>query len=324
IFKTKTKNNHMEKNPNILETTPEGTKRIIDQHEDRKSKNGLIIGLVTGLILTTVIIMFYLLSGPSDYEKGPQFIHQKQYSEALVEFQKVETEDKDFRMAQSKINYINGKKAFNDGLYPQAEVYLTKVEVSDEYYQESQLMIDKTKLAKRQNDFDSLSEKVNNGRKDTLIIMEKIAETSDKNTNNINNDNINQAVPKTKNDENANRLYISSLEKLINNYKILFTNAKDADLVSKGEKIKLMDSIYNETVKLDYTVSDRNAMVMELKNLTGLWMQKSITYLNSMNNDNKENADTSVGTTYKNKEEYEKQFTLMNNMLKKVKTYFSS
>jgi len=314
----------MEKNPNIIETTPEGTKRIIDQHEDRKSKNGLVIGLATGLILTTVIIMFYLLSGPSDYEKGLQFIHQKQYSEALVEFQKVEPEDKDFRMAQSKINYINGKKAFNDGLYPQAEVYLTKVEVSDEYYQESQLMIDKTKLAKRQNDFDSLSEKVNNGRKDTLIIMEKVAETSDKNTNNINNDNINQAVPKTKNDENANRLYISSLEKLINNYKILFANAKDAGLVSKGEKIKLMDSIYNETVKLDYTVSDRNAMVMELKNLTGLWMQKSITYLNSMNNDNKENADTSVGTRDKNKEEYEKQFTLMNNMLKKVKTYFSS
>ena len=310
----------MDKNSESQETRPERSFRNTYRLEEGKNKNGLIIGFVTGLVLLTVIIIF-LFSGPSDYEKGLQFIHQKQYSEAMVEFQKVEPGDKDFNKAQSKINYINGKNAFNDGLYPQAQVYLSKVEMSDEFYQESQLMIDKTKVSERENDLTSLSEKINEVNKDTLIVIEKDGETTD-NINN-NNDKSDEAVTDNSKNEKANMLYITSLEKLINNYKILFNNAKDAGDVSKKETMRLMDSICNETENLDYAVSEKNAMVMELKSLTGTWMQKSLTYLNSNNNENKVNAENSAGTMDKNKEDYEKQYTLMINMLKKVKTYFS-
>ncbi|MEP7145734.1 MAG: hypothetical protein ABI792_01860, partial [bacterium] len=104
---------------------------------DRNKSLPLILGGLGALLIA--VILYFALSGESNYEKGVKYLKQKQYTEALVDFQKVDPGDKDFRMAQSKINYINGLKSYNDNMYPQAKTYLTKVDPADEYYRESQL-----------------------------------------------------------------------------------------------------------------------------------------------------------------------------------------
>ena len=55
----------------------------------------------------------------------------------------VKPSDKNFQLAQSKINYIYGIRAYNDNQMAQANVYLSKVIPGDEYYGESQLLLEK-------------------------------------------------------------------------------------------------------------------------------------------------------------------------------------
>src|SRR4030095_791772 len=143
-----------------------------NQNLRKRNSNAIIYVLSALLIIGFVVIV--LLSKKSHYEEGNEYLRQKQYTEALSEFQKVDADDKDFRLAQSKINYINGLRAFNDSLFQEAAVYLTKVDNDDEYRHDAQLMLDKIRDMENKASDDQLKQR------DTVIIKHEIAEKTQK------------------------------------------------------------------------------------------------------------------------------------------------
>ncbi len=124
-------------------------------------------GIQKKISITAAVLLFLMISGCAgnkSYESGLELLKEKKYTEAISEFQKVPAGDKDFRLAQSKISYIQGLLSFNDSLFRAAEVRLEKVEADDEYFHDAQLMLDK--ITQR----NKLTEAP---RTDTVIIREK-------------------------------------------------------------------------------------------------------------------------------------------------------
>lgn len=267
-----------------------------------RERNKLILPLVVTGVVLFLIIMYFALSGDSHYDRGLQYLKQDQYTEALVEFQKVDTDEKDFRMAQSKINYINGLLAYKDGVHPQAKVYLTKVEPSDEYYRESRLMIDKIDLASRQGNLESLNEKLKQD-KDTVIIKEKVIETSP--------DKVGEAET-PKEDLATSRKYVSSLQNLSSKFEALYQSAKNSSIESKKVFINDMDSLYSEFKKLG-SVSGKSGTVSELQQVADSWMQKRISYINRLI---AENSVNETNSSLALKEEGDKDYKLLQTMIR--------
>lgn len=277
--------------------------------DPRKANNKLLFTILGSLVLLTLVVLFFVISSTSHYEKGVQYLQQKQYNQSLVEFQKVEPDDKDFKMAQSKINYISGLRAFNDNLRPQAITFLSKVDPADEYYHESQLMLDKLKFAENKIDLESLSGVVQN-LKDTVIIKEKVIEKSP--AEGQPNDTYSQ--------NNIDRSYVNSVDYLINSFRSMYQSAGNVQGVSKREIYKNMDSVYNELLKTSYPGKEKNSMLSELHNLASNWMQKSLTYINSQLVDNTVSGESN-NSKYKSDEE--KAYSLLVNQLNKVKSFYS-
>lgn len=153
-----------------------------NQKVDLSNRNRNVIMFTSAsLIIVIVAIVFFLTSGDSQYEKGDVLLKQKQYSEALAEFQKVTSSDKEFRMAQSKINYINGLRAFNEGLKQEAKVHLVKVTLEDEYYHEAQLMLEKinTRASNTQTELELLRDAIKENRniRDTIVTEQGVTGT---------------------------------------------------------------------------------------------------------------------------------------------------
>lgn len=277
--------------------------------DPRKANNKLLFTILGSLVLLTLVVLFFVISSTSHYEKGVQYLQQKQYNQSLVEFQKVEPDDKDFKMAQSKINYISGLRAFNDNLRPQAITFLSKVDPADEYYHESQLMLDKLKFAENKIDLESLNGVVQN-LKDTVIIKEKVIEKSP--AEGQPNDTYSQ--------NNIDRSYVNSVDYLINSFRSMYQSAGNVQGVSKREIYKNMDSVYNELLKTSYPGKEKNSMLSELHNLASNWMQKSLTYINSQLVDNTVSGESN-NSKYKSDEE--KAYSLLVNQLNKVKSFYS-
>src|SRR5260221_5627822 len=128
------------------------------------------VSIISALLLLSVITLLFTgcsYFGMSNYEKGTIFLKDKKFSEALHEFQKVDPDNTNFTNAQSKINYINGLLAFNDGRKSEASVFLSKVLTNDEYYHDSQLMLEKINEANIENDLQSQIDELKN-KKDTV------------------------------------------------------------------------------------------------------------------------------------------------------------
>ncbi|MDQ3019549.1 MAG: hypothetical protein M3R36_03120 [Bacteroidota bacterium] len=249
---------------------------------DRRKLIWIISGIVAVLL---IVILFFAMNGDSNYERGDKYLKQKQYSEALVEFQNVETDDKDFRMAQSKINYINGLRAFNDGLKPEAKSYLLRVDPKDEYYNEAVLMIDKINLATKESDLQKLSDALKNN-KDTVIIREKIADTSGQ--------KISEAGTVSKSDDKS-KIYILNLEKLVKDFESHYLIARNTKTSSKEEYV-VMDSLYNKFTELDNPGSAPENV--ELKDLSNTYMQKRIEYIQKRLGDNSATATETAELKY--------------------------
>src|ERR1700694_3588473 len=89
-----------------------------EEEETKKTNTNVIIAVVVGIVIVIAAIIIFSQSGKSHYDRGADFLRQKQYSEATSEFQKVDSGDKEFSRSQPKLNYINGLLAFNNGLMP--------------------------------------------------------------------------------------------------------------------------------------------------------------------------------------------------------------
>jgi hypothetical protein len=264
-------------------------------------KNNNTIIYIFSLLLIIGLIVIVLLSKESPYEKGTEYLRQKQFSEALSEFQKVDAQDKDFRLAQSKINYINGLRAFNDSLMEEAAVYLTKVDNDDEYRHDAQLMLDKIR------DLENRAFKDEMKQKDTVIVKHEIAEKTQK-----------TQTPPT--DYEINKKYVSRIDGLINKFESQYQSARSAPVSSKKDYAANMSSIMSQLIGTSYAPKQIDANVIELKRLINLWMDKRIAFIEKLV---AENSVSETNNSRSLKEEGDKLYYAVINQMKKVKSTYS-
>jgi len=270
-----------------------------NQNLRKRNSNAIIYVLSALLIIGFVVIV--LLSKKSHYEEGNEYLRQKQYTEALSEFQKVDADDKDFRLAQSKINYINGLRAYNDSLFQEAAVYLTKVDSDDEYRHDAQLMLDKIRETENRASNDEMK------KKDTVIVKHEIAEKTQK-----------TQIPPT--DFEINKRYINQADASINKFESQYQSARTAPVASKKDYVANMSSTMRQFTGTSYVPTQIDANVMELKRLVNLWMDKRIAFIERLVS---ENSVGETNTSRSLKEEGDKLYYAVINQMKKVKGTYS-
>ena len=254
------------------------------------------------LLIPLYIIVILFISGcaAKHYEKGNEYLRQGQYSEALSEFQKVDANEKDFRLAQSKINYIQGLLAFKDSLMQVAEVHLQKVEKDDEYYHDSQLMLEKISQKK----FAVTEEK-----KDTVIVKHEMTTSPGTSTEKKEK----EVLPS---DLEVNRKYVLQVEKLIIRFESLYQSARTADINLKKDYTNNMSKVLGQIDALAYNPAQKDAAILELKQKAIAWMNKRIAFINKLIEDK---TVTETNTSRSLKEEGDKMYYAVTNQLKKVK-----
>jgi t-SNARE complex subunit (syntaxin) len=94
-------------------------------------------------IVVIVIILFKVISNKSPYEEGVIYLRNRQYDAAFAEFQRVKTEDKNYFLSVSKINFIKGARLYESSQYDDAKIYLSSVLPNDEFKAESDVMLSK-------------------------------------------------------------------------------------------------------------------------------------------------------------------------------------
>jgi hypothetical protein len=278
--------------------------KTTEQETGSPEKNkSLGIFVPAKIIILLIAVLLIGCSSESKYEKGNNFLKQKQYTEALTEFQKIGSDDKNYSSAQSKINYINGLQAYNTGLMKEAAVYLAKVTADDEYYHDSQLMIDNINKSGSTTSIESSNE----GIKKT------------KDSENNNQPKTKEPKPKLTDDE-MNKAYVSSIESKISKFNSVCQNAMTAAVESKMRLVKSMTSIHSEFSRINNNAAIKNADVQEFRRLEDTWMDRRIAYINKLIADN---TVTETNNSRSLKEESDKLYNMMMKQLAKVKGIYS-
>lgn len=266
-----------------------------------KNKNAAILVFST-LALLIIAVLYFTLTGKSHYEKGDEYLTQGKYNEALVEFQKVDSDNKDYELSRSKMNYISGLFAYNLNSKKEAIIYLSKVQPIDPNYSAAQSMLENINLAvTTQTDLEELNKSVEKV-KDTIIIKE----TSEK-------------TEKTADKQIAQK-YISGAENLINKFESVYQSAKAADVNNKHDYLNSMNEVYETFTNLQYNPPEKNSQVVELGHLIGEWMQKRMNFIDKLI------IDKSVSETNSSRpmlQEGDRAYNSMRSQLNKLKNYYS-
>lgn len=173
--------------------------------------------------------------------------------------------------------------------------FLNLVSKNDEYFAETQLLLDE-KPAK-EGDLEGLKEEVKKLR-DTIIVREKKAQS----------------------DIEKSRQYVSQLENLATRFESLYQSAKSADVPTKRNYLRDLNSLFAEATSLAYTAKEQNAAIIELKNITLTWMQKRIEFINMLIT---ENSPTVTNTTRAAMEEGDKLYAMFKRQLQRTKEVIS-
>ncbi len=274
--------------------------------EIKKNKNVIIY--VLSAVVVVAVVLLYLLGGTgSHYDKGNNFLREKKFNEAVSEFQKVGTSDKNFSLAQSKINYINGLNAFNDKLFPQALVYLSKVNSDDEYYHDSQLMIQKINEPTNQNDLQSQIDSLKR-KKDTVIVKHEI-ETKEKGKK-----------TETLTDQEISKRYVQKLEGIISKFEAGYQSAAVAPVPAKKEYLSNMESTKKQFINQPYEPKEKDAEINLLKTDISIWMDKRIAFINQLIAENSIGVNTDIARRLK--EEGDKTYSVERTQYFKVKKIY--
>ena len=268
--------------------------------EEKNSYLKFIMGAI-GVIIV-IVILFFLINTDSHYDKGIQSLSEKNYSEALFEFQKVDPDEKDFRMAQSKINYINGLMASGQNAYSSALMSLAKVDRSDEYYNEAQILIEKINNENKRVNLESLSKQLNKVA-DTVIIKEVPAETA--------NEQESVAMANKSFDKKTNPL-LAPLQKLITQFEYQYQASENSQGTSKMKFLRTMDSLYNYQSRVNL-IRKGDAAIIEINKTIESWMQNRIALINELIND-KSGRESETARMIKEEGDrmYSKLLTLLN------------
>lgn len=290
---------------------------------DKKMRNLVMVIAGGGLIIIAILVYFALRGGESDYQKGVSYLKQSNYSAALTEFREVEPEDKDYVMAQSKINYINGLLAFNAGSKQEAGIYLSGVSAGDEYYGAAREMLERVKASMNLTDLEALREAVKKP-KDTIIVKEeKPPDASETNKKPKDTIIIKEEKPRetsgTKSvDEEITKEYVSAVDRFVNKFDGIYQPARTAELKAKRTALLNMNVVYEDFTKLKYNAPEKNAMVLELKRLVGDWMQKRMNYIDKLLIEGSANETAASRSLL---EDGDRVYNTMISQMKKVKTY---
>jgi len=261
-------------------------------------------GIQKKISITAAVLLFLMISGCAgnkSYESGLELLKEKKYTEAISEFQKVPPGDKDFRLAQSKISYIQGLLSFNDSLFRSAEVRLEKVEADDEYFHDAQLMLDK--ITQR----NKLTE---TPRTDTVIIREEITGTKgrEKETE--------KETIKAKTDAEITVAYVKQTKSLIEQFENLYQSGYKAPVDSKPNYVTNMSTVSGKLKGLTYNAKEKDAEAIELNKKAAAWMNKRVEFLSKLV---KENSVSETNTSRSIKEEGDKLYYAVSQQMKKVK-----
>jgi hypothetical protein len=254
-------------------------------------------------LLILLLLLIFTAAGCSTtghYEKGKELLAKKQFPEAISEFQKVETGDKDFRLAQSKIAFIQGLQAFNDSLFNAAEVQLARVASDDEYYHESQLMLDK------------ISQRKMNAyipKTDTLVIREEIGSKGEEKPKE-------KIKVEVETDAELTKKFIRQETELIEKFESLYQSAYTASVESKSNYLSNMKSVASRLNSLDYGAKEKDAGALDLRQKATAWMNKRIDFINSLI---KDNSIKETSTSRSLKEEGDKMYYSVTQQMKKTK-----
>jgi len=237
--------------------------------EASKNQNAFYKYLLAGVgaLLVLLVLFFILNNNESHYEKGVKYTREKQYTQAIIEFQKVEPEDKDFALAQSKINYINGLKAAEQGSNSEALVFLNKVNPSDEYYRESRLMIEKIELLNNRAKLENLNESMSK-TKDTIVVKIPSEKTSEEPVTEAETSFTDTRKPAT-----------YPVRNLVSEFKKQFDLANRESKDKKRTQLIILDSLYNNFRATDNS-RETNPTVIEINKNISMWMQNRIDFIN--------------------------------------------
>jgi len=252
-------------------------------------------------VILTILFFFAGCSSTGYYEKAMDHLKNKHYPEAIAEFQKINAGEKDYRLAQSKIAYIQGLQAFNDSLFSAAEIQLARVTGDDEFYHESQLMLDK--ITKRKNDLYI-------PKTDTLVVREEEQGSKGKEKT---DDKIKVEV---ETDVDLTKKFIKQETELIEKFESLYQSAYTASVESKSNYLSNMKSVASRLNALDYGAKEKDAEALELKQKATAWMNKRIDFVNQLI---KDKAIKESSTSRSLKEEGDKLYYGVTQQLKKVK-----
>src|SRR4030095_12027765 len=272
----------------------------------RRNNNLLLYVILVAIILFIAISYFSGCSTENDYEKGTELLKDKHYAAALDEFEEVDSDDPNYRMAQSKIHYIEGLLAFNDSLMQEAQVHLLKVETDDEYYHDSQLMLDKIQesLVYRNTRLAMLATKTGTDTT-TIVVKEEIVQ---------------KQAPENRETltRQSNRDHALQLERMISRFESIFQSSRAAPVSSKSSFLANMKTLENEFYSGSYNGSDQN--IIALRNLISSWMWRLIQFVNQ------QIAENTVGETESSRHlrsEGDDLYFAVNNQLGKVKSAYA-
>ncbi len=281
-----------------------------DKREAGKTNKKTFLYLTLAILAVIVIVLVFMMKGDSHYDKGNMYLKNKNYAEALSEYQKVDAGDKDFRMAQSKINYINGLDAFNSNMYPTALMFLSKVPSDDEYYQASQLMIQKISEVTEQSNLKSQIDSLKMSRKDTIIVKQEITS--------------NEGGIKTKEKEalsatELNKRFYVKLDKTIGSFESHYQSAATSQVSSKKDYLAKMESVRRDLVNSVNESSEKDPELSQLKSDINTWIDKRIAYINKLIS---ENSVSETSTSRSLKEEGDKLYFRVTSLQKKVRSKY--
>ncbi len=255
-------------------------------------------------VMAAAVVLFFIAAGCSgnrSYETGIELLKEKKYTEAIEQFQKVPAGEKNFRLAQSKINYIQGVMAFDDSLFRAAELRLEKVEADDEYFHDAQLMIDKILQRNKITEAPKI---------DTLIIREEVTgiKGREKETE--------KETVKAKTDAEITAAFVKQTKNLIEQFESLYQSGYKAPVDSKSNYIKNMSTVSGKLKGLTYIAKEKDAEAIELNKKAAVWMNMRVEFLSKLI---KENSVTETNTSRAIKEDGDKMYYAVNQQMKKVK-----
>ncbi|HMS32823.1 MAG TPA: hypothetical protein PKC91_01945 [Ignavibacteria bacterium] len=279
--------------------------KLINESNHKKDilddKNTLLktILLIIGISGVFVMLVFFF-NRDTDYEKGMGLLNNKNYSEALVEFQKVDPADEEFEIAQSKINYIKGITAFDKGSRSEALMLLAKVDKSDQHYRETQLLIEKINFDKTHVDLETLSQKIN---------LHSGEEMSEMNITETDPEKVNEAEPNSALTNNNSAL-TEPLYNLISQFEYQYKSAEAPASITKIENLRIMDSLY--TYHIHSNLSRKgDAALIEIKRTAESWMRLRIDLVNELIRNNSDETKTIAMIKEEGDKLYSKLLTLL-------------